>query len=411
MADLSRFIRRREILKVVDPSPGFPPGAIPTEEPEQEQIESQIEETSPRQQVEDLILLQEEIYSMARSAVEEIVSENGPDHLMDEYRTAVEERTFDARLLLTNRGVRPRVPSFTLTKVKALERRVFQEVADPRAAHLRQLYQLGDLSAVSGLVLQQIWRDIDNWTQLPVSKLALAAEARVLKRQRAQIRRIHGMRSGKVSRSFVENLLAPFRAELTFSEPKEMRKLQEKLSNIRDMLKIAQFVQLQDWETLQENLLKTVGDSYKLAAQRVLREQYYLISGRAQEMVLGLEDQLGAHNLDLAGDLVPEIGEFTKQLRQGAGHVLSRIEDDLMERERSLLLQERARLDSLKIAVKSDFNSQFVELLETAISVLSAYRLGTDKQYAYENLVEALTRRIDELPRRGRRTNIRAMDR
>ena len=385
---LDKFIRPKEIKKIVDPGLGNDPfaGLLKTSTTQEDATTPQdIAETSVNTIIQDLIeeaqLTQSEVYE----AIDSIASDNEGDPLFDRYHKLVKENHFNPKVLIENPKARPE-PLHDPNVVKKAERNVYRNSFDPRAAFMQDLYNNVTEAGLSEYLLKNYWSNIVNSNPLydqfdylnSTVFLALDKEKQQLLQvrdatARIQINTVERLSFGFV-RTFADRLITDLNVINTTETVQKLDSIIKSLNQIRTVFSIINIVNGEYWEQFSSNLLDIYGDTLKLVSSRVVRLTAYPVvfgvQNALEDLIETFGEVTGIENIAQ----VAEVNDFTMQLNGCFTQYMSEIEGDLVLRENTQLKLEENRQVMILNSQKNSKTLQFTKMIDSFISYLADLR-------------------------------------
>lgn len=383
-----KYLKKREITKIIDPGQGESPKAIFTT-PERSEInnkERDIVVTPLKTTINDLVSLSQSTQQLILDTIENIDSINSKSDDFVKYHGMVKSNHFNPSILINNPNARPKIV-YQPNQIKLAERVVYRSSKDPRAPFVQDLYDHLADAGLSEYVLSNYWNRIvvtngfydnfDSTNSLP--KFAIHKEQQHLLMLRESAERINRNKAEALSYGFLKAFSHKINNQIYLKSPTEqiqqIGKIIQTLKHIRIALSIVSIVNTENWETFTANLKDVYGDFLQLTATKISKISAYSFIGGIQESVFDLLD--GFEDLIPFGvelETIPESREFMSQIDNSFSYFLRQIEDDLVYRDGMQTKLEENRQILLLNSRKNSKTNQFMETIDATVVFLEQIR-------------------------------------
>lgn len=350
-----------------------------------------------------------------------IVAQNQSVPVFKEYAQSLQANYFDPVQFITNPGSTPKDVVRQDTIIQ-LEREVYRNVTDQKAPFLRDLYNMKADARTSESVLEYYWKkafspesffkDYDNSD--PLARRSLFKEQQYLNQLRYQNNRIVRTPAARLSGEFLDYFANYILKQLNFASLSDLLGQLERLIKILNYIRFALTVSViaknEFWEQTNSNIVDAYGQLANFNLQKFLKAQAYIIVNGVKESVTEFSQGLEAPTLDL-GDLTlldaatQDLYEFKREIELVVHGYLSKVEDDLISKERMFARMEESRRLMINNARKASHTKELVELLSISIRHLQSLQvqlsgLGSDLVYQYSYFRNNIQDQLDNYTKR-----------
>ena len=375
MVKINDLISKKSIPKVVDP------GSSATSFQEvSKEVEKPTEISSLFTDISDTAL---SVNSLVDNTINEIITYNNSDPDFNEYVNLVKENYIDPENLAQYETYTPKNPH---GKILVKERIVYQNLTDPRASFIRDLfnikYEVGSIKVVSSnieFILKDTRRDIAESSSFDVLRLFLAKNNQHLERLRNDTQRISNNRVARIANgiitAFINKVYGRISAETNSEKINKINEVLRSLRQLRTVLEVALITENKDWERFQDDILSVYGDYIGFVSNQIVASNSFILFNKAQNSVFDLIDGIDSDlslNLDLSS--IPEVTEFVRQIDGAFFRSVADMQDQLLYSESNYARLQESRAIMLSNSQKKSKTLQYVQMCTSLIENLEAIK-------------------------------------
>lgn len=375
-----KYLKAKPIVKTIDPGPGSSPLSTNPTVPLEVTTARDIPNTSLATMVDDLQAHALQVQTFVTSVINDIVTTNSSDPGFTQYVSMVKANYFDPTTLTSGASGSTKV--FSDAQVKIAERDVYRRVVDPRAPFVQDLHNMLSEAGLTQLTMKSVFNKIVSANNLysefdnddRLTRYTLFKERQHLDELSAQADRIQKTKSGQIADNLLRAITQRIIDEINVAAPKEIiNKVNDVINffnQIKTLLGIAQILNTENWERFATDIKDVFGEFVNYSSNRIAKAQIYSIVGGLQDKILTFTDDIEKHlpfGLQLSD--IPELRELQNQIDSVFLKSLSKVEDNLVQKEGdSAKLEEARRL----MVMNTKKNLKTKEFMATLTQVINA---------------------------------------
>jgi len=378
-----QWVRKKVINKVVDPGMGV--GTAGTlDNPAVIGVERTVTETNRSTQLADTINLAEEVATLAKETIAEIVAANLDDPRIVSYNELVKRTLWDPSEVFL--APEKPLPDSLIDEIKAAEKEILLNSKDPRASFLNDLAHIGMETEQLKYSLENYWKRITDPTELydyvddtSLGQYNLDKTNQQLNVMKEQVNRVKNNKFAQIGLTLTYALSSRILTQLYsvgFAQAKqELYKVIKLLQSLKMLVEWGLILQSTKWEEL-GNILRDLfsGELSNMVHQMMAAQAYALAEG-VQERVFSFTDSLERDFGDVLGlldsdTMFPEVAQFNSLIGSVLLDNTRAIEDHMVRTEGRLLKFEEQRRKQIEISQNASKIKQLRDLLGNMISYL-----------------------------------------
>jgi len=383
--NLIDLLKKRTVPKVVDPGSDSVTGTMGARNeniPSAIKAQQDFKDTPIPTIVSDLKQQVINAQAEVQKAIVDIINTNATDTIFQTYSKLVQSSSFNPAVLLTDKAAKPNNKVNTSAIIEA-ERNVYTNLTDPRAPFLNDLYGVQSVLGSFQYTLKSVWDNILKSNEYPddrLTRLSLYRDQETVAQLSNYATRVRGNTMDPIESAFVTGLVNSITQDLQKNSSQYSKSVEESISTLQGIqtyLQASLIIQNGQWETFFNIIKHSYTNILNQVAQKIMSSQNYATSTMLNNKIFTFTDRI-EHVLGMNGMIVaPVLQEFKNQIDHAIFFEVSKIEDDMISKERTDLQTQMMRDLALTNSQKSSHTKQYIHAIDAAIVQLNSMKYQT----------------------------------